>query len=153
LSNEFGVSTITMRLITGILLGLVAYASSLEVSAAGMRASTSVVRREVIAVVETQLAHFRKGEIAEAYAIASAPLRAQRPQSAFAAMVEANYPEIWSSTRAEFGVVRDDGTRASVVVQVYSKQGDAGYEYTMVKEAGRWRVHGVLRYASKKDKA
>lgn len=142
-----------MRLITGFLLGLLACASPLELGAAEMRASTSAVRREVIGVVEAQLAHFRKGKIADAYAIASAALRAQRPQPAFAAMVEANYPEIWASTRAEFGVVRDDGTRASVVVQVYSKQGDAGYDYTLVKEGGSWRVQGVLRYASRKDKA
>ncbi len=142
-----------MRLITGVLLGLLACASPLELGAAEMRASTLAVRREVIAVVEAQLVHFRKSEIADAYAIASAALRAQRPQPAFAAMVEANYPEIWASTRAEFGVVRDDGTRASVVVQVYSKQGDAGYDYTLVKEGGRWRVQGVLRHASKKGKA
>ena len=148
-----GVSVKMMRLIGGILLSLLACGSPLEVGAAEMRASTSAVRREVIAIVETQLAHFRKGEIAAAYAIASAPLRAQRPQPAFAAMVETIYPEIWASTRAEFGVVRDDGTRASVVVQVYSKKGDAGYDYTLVKEDGRWRVQGVLRHAPKKDKA
>jgi hypothetical protein len=142
-----------MRLIPSVLLGLLFFAGPFKLDAAEMRASTAAVRREVVAVVEAQLAHFRKGEIADAYAIASAPLRAQRTQPVFAAMVEANYPEIWTSTRAEFGVVRDDGTRASVVVQVYSANGDASYNYTMVKEAGRWRVHGVLRHASKKNKA
>jgi len=141
-----------MRLIMGILLGVLACGIPLELGAAEMRASTSAVRREVIAVLEAQLAHFRKGELADAYALASAPLRAQRPLSAFAAMVEANYPEIWTNTRAEFGVVRDDSIRANVIVQVYSKKGDAGYNYTLVKEGGRWRVHGVLRHASKKEK-
>lgn len=148
-----GVSTILMRLIQRLLLGLLAIAGPLELSAAEMRASTSTVRREVIAVVAEQLTHFRKGEIADAYTIASSALRAQRPQPVFAAMVETNYPEIWANVRAEFGVVRDDGTRASVVVQVYSENGNAGYEYTLVREAGRWRVQGVLRSASRKDKA
>jgi hypothetical protein len=61
-----------------------------------------------------------------------------------------NYPEIWSNTKAEFGLVRDDGTRATVLVQVYAKEGSAGYDYGLVKERDGWRIESVLRHAPKK---
>ncbi|MES2694274.1 MAG: hypothetical protein V4773_12435, partial [Verrucomicrobiota bacterium] len=46
----------------------------------------------------------------------------------------------------QFGIVRDDGQRATVTAQVYSKNGDAAsYDYTLTKEKAGWRVLGVLR--------
>ena len=45
----------------------------------GMRASKPELRKEVVAVIEGQLAAFRAGETQKAYAFAAAPLRAQRP--------------------------------------------------------------------------
>lgn len=121
--------------------------------AAEMRATSAAVRKEVVAAIEAQLGYFRKGDVAGAFGMASAALRAQRPAAVFAAMVESGYPEIWTNTRAEFGVVRSDGTKAEVVVQVYSKTGSAAYDYALVREATGWRVHGVLRHAPKKEKA
>ncbi len=121
--------------------------------AAEMRASSAAVRKDVIAAIEAQLGFFRKGDAAGAFGLASTPLRTQRPVAVFAAMVESGYPEIWANTRAEFGVVRSDGAKAEVVVQVYSKTGAAAYDYALVRESNGWRVHGVLRHAPKKEKA
>ena len=118
--------------------------------AADTRASTQEVRKEVVAAIEAQLAAFRKGDINKAYSYAAAELRAQKPLRTFTAIVQANYPEIWANTRAEFGIVRDDGARASVTVQVYSKTSATGYDFTLVKERAGWRVHGVLRHEPKK---
>ena len=50
-----------------------------------------------------------------------------------------------------WGIVRDDGRRATVTVQVYAKTGDTGYDFTLVKERSAWRIHGVVRHAPKKS--
>lgn len=115
-----------------------------------MRASKPETKKEIVAVIEEQLAAFRKGDLARAYGYAAAELRAQKPLRTFTAIVKENYPEIWANMRAEFGIVRDDGTRASVTVQVYSKASNAGYDFTLVREKAGWRVHGVLRHEPKK---
>ncbi len=148
-----GLSEGMKHLLLCALLGILGLMVGGVAVAAEMRASSAAVRKEVIAAVEAQLGSFRKGDVAGAFGMASTALRAQRSAAVFAAMVESGYPEIWANTRAEFGVVRSDGTKAEVVVQVYSKTGSAGYDYALVKEPNGWRVHGVLRHASKKEKA
>lgn len=114
-----------------------------------MRVSKPAVRDDVTAVIEAQLAAFRGNDVAKAYSYAAIPLRAQTPQMAFARLVQKNYPEIWSNTQAEFGIVRDDGERATVVVRVVSKVGVASYDYILFKEKVGWRIGGVLRHESR----
>lgn len=115
-----------------------------------MRASKPEVKKEIVAVIDAQLAAFRKGDTAKAYSYAAADLRAQKPLKIFAAIVRDNYPEIWASTRAEPGIVRDDGAHAAVTVQVYGKSEDAAYDFTLVKEKAGWRIYGVVRHEPKK---
>lgn len=114
--------------------------------AAELRASVPAVRRDVVGVIEAQLAAFRAGDVAGAFGQASAALRAQIPLRAFAAMIRGSYAEIWSSERAEFGLVRDDGTRASVRVHVWAAGRRAAFDYGLVREAGGWRVGSVVRH-------
>jgi hypothetical protein len=114
-----------------------------------LRASKPELKQQIVAVIEAQLAAFRKGDVAKAYTFAAAELRSQKPLRVFQAIVQENYPEIWASTRAEFGIVRDNGTQATVTVQVYSKAGDAPYDFTLAKENAGWRIYGVIRHAPK----
>lgn len=119
--------------------------------AAEVRASKPEVRKDVVAVIDGQLEAFRAGDTKKAYSFSASALRAQNPLKRFLAIVENNYPEIWKSTKSEIGLVRDDGTRATVLVQVYGKEGSAGYDYGLVKEKDGWRIDSVLRHAPKKD--
>lgn len=114
-----------------------------------LHGSKPEVRREIVAVVDAQLAAFRVGDVRKAYRYASADLRAQKPLQAFALIVRENYPEIWTNTRAEFGLVRDDGAQATLLVQVFGKDGDAAYDYTLAREKAGWRISAVLRHAPK----
>jgi hypothetical protein len=114
-----------------------------------MRASKPEVKKEIVAAIEGQLAAFRKGEVEKAYGFASAELRAQKPLRTFVAIVEANYPEIWANTRAEYGIARDDGVQATLLVKVFTKDSDATYNFTLVRERTGWRIYGVLRSAPK----
>jgi hypothetical protein len=113
-------------------------------------ASKAEVRREIVATIEAQLGAFRAGDARKAYGYASADLRAQKPLKAFAAIVRENYPEIWTNTRAEFGLVRDDGAESTVLVHVFGRDSDAAYDYTLVLEKAGWRIAAVLRHAPKK---
>lgn len=129
-----------------IVLGLLVSAAA---RGAEWKASKPEVRKEVVAVIEAQLAAFRERDLKRAHDLASRELRAQKPLPVFSQIVQANYPELWANTRAEFGIVRDDGGQATVTVHVYSKAGDAAYDYTLVKERQGWRVHGVVRHEAK----
>jgi len=137
------------RLGLGLALGMAGAGGAAGAEPGALRASKPEVKKEIVAVIEAQLAAWRKNDLAEAYSFAAAELRAQKPLREFTAIVEANYPEIRASTRAEFGIVRDDGRRGTVTVQVYAKNGDAAYHYTLVQERGSWRIHGVVRHVPK----
>ncbi len=114
--------------------------------AAEPRASRPEVRAAVLRVVEDQLAAFRRGRPEAAYGFASAPFRAQRTLEAFVAIVRDHYPEVWHNVRAEPGIVRDDGARATVTMQVHAPNAAVAYDYTLVREAAGWRIHGVVRH-------
>jgi hypothetical protein len=129
--------------VVALLLGITTASRAAETE---LRASKPATRKEIIATIDGQLAAFRSGDAARAYGFSAAELRAQKPLRTFVYIVQENYPEIWSSTRAEYGVVRDDGTHATVLVHVFGKNSDASYDYTLVKERAGWRVHDVLRH-------
>lgn len=129
-----------------IFLGLaLAFCAGAGARAAELRVSKPEVRREVVAVVEAQLAAFRAGDVERAWSHASVALRASRPLSVFGTMVRDHYAEIWANTRAEYGLVRDDGAQATLAVHVYAGERSAAYEYSLVMEQGRWRISAVLR--------
>jgi hypothetical protein len=116
-----------------------------------LRASKPEVRREIVAAIEGQLAAFRKHDVAKAYRYSAAALQAEKPIAVFVAIVRANYPEIWTNTRAECGIVRDDGENATVLVHVYGKDSDASYDYALTRENRAWRIKGVLRHTPTKE--
>ena len=131
-------------LLFGLSFGLLLAGPSAR--AAELRASKPEVRKEIVAVIDAQLGAFRRGQPEAAYRQAAAVFRAQRSLPAFVAIVRGSYPEIWANTRAEPGIVRDDGARAAVTVQVYSETGDAAYDYSLAKEKAGWRILGVVRH-------
>ncbi len=111
-----------------------------------MRASKADVKKEIVAVIDAQLAAFRKNDAAKAYAYSATALRAQKPLRVFAMIVKESYPEIWANTGAEYGLVRDDGEHARLLVHVKAKSSEASYDYFMLKERAGWRIEGVLRH-------
>jgi hypothetical protein len=130
-----------------------AVGSGIAFAAGAMRISKPAVKDEIVGVIEAQLTAFRAGETEKAYRYASETMRQQTPLRAFVRLIQTNYPEIWQSTRAEFGVVRDDGDHATVIVHVYRKESDAPYDYVLFKESAGWRIRGVLRHESSRGTA
>lgn len=136
---------------TALMGGVILAMGTARSADSSLLASKPEVRREIIAVVEAQLAAFRANDVRKAHGYASSALRAQKPLNIFAAIVRENYPEIWVNQRAEFGLVRDDGREATLLVHVFGKDSDASYDYTLVKEAKAWRIAAVLRHAPKRN--
>jgi hypothetical protein len=93
-----------------------------------------------------QLAAFRRGDWAAAYAFASSAIQAQFAPEAFRAMVTHGYAPIARSAAATVGRVEAlDAQHGLVEVRVEGESGetiDALYE--LVEEQGAWRINGVL---------
>ncbi|MSU52066.1 MAG: hypothetical protein CK548_04555 [Opitutia bacterium] len=142
-------------IIGGLFLAVLAWAGAVAQAAepGGMRASKPAVKVEIIEAIDGQLAAFRKNEVGRAYAYASTGLQQQTPIRRFAALVRDGYPEIWANARAEYGLVRDDGARATVTVRVFVESGrSAVYDYVLAREDDVWRIAGVLRHEAKSEK-
>ena len=115
-----------------------------------MKASGAEVRREVLAVIDAQLAAFRGHDLKKAYTFAAASLRQKFPLARFETTVQQNYPDIWSNARAEYGIVQDNGVEAALRVRVFGATGDSvSYDYVLFKEPSGWRIASVLRHATK----
>jgi Domain of unknown function (DUF4864) len=88
-----------------------------------------------------QLAAFRRGDWAAAYAFASSAIQAQFGPEAFRAMVTGGYAPIARSVSAVVG--RTEALDAEVRVEGENGETiDALYE--LVEEQGTWRVNGVV---------
>ena len=113
--------------------------------AAELHYSKAEVRKELVALVDTQLAAFRTGDFARAYERAAAPLRAQFTLKEFTVMVEQSYPLIAHNERAEFGLTMDDGENATLTVRVFGAGGQSvDYRYALARESAGWRISGVV---------
>lgn len=129
-----------------LVFAIAAGAMTLGTAVAALPISKRAVSEQVTKVIEAQLAAFRAGDVEKAYGYAAEPLRLQTSAPAFARIVQQNYPEIWRNTRAEYGLIRDDGNRATVIVHVFAKDMEAAYDYVLFKESAGWRIGGVLRH-------
>jgi hypothetical protein len=128
-----------------VLLGALGLGSGLRADDADLPASKAQVRREIITVIEGQLAAFRKHDLPRAYTLAAAGLRAQVAPARFAEMVKSGYPAIWNNVRAEYGLVRDDGESAVLHVRVTARDGESeGYSYILFKDPDGWRIAQVV---------
>jgi hypothetical protein len=138
-----------VRRLTGILFfGLVLFTAIRGASAddaPAMHYSRPEVRKEIVAVVEGQLAAFRANDYAQAYTFAARQLREQFTAKQFTVMIVRGYPVIAQNKRAECGLPMDDGSTATLVVEVFASEGRSGsYRYTLLKEAAGWRIAGVV---------
>jgi hypothetical protein len=119
----------------------------LTVSAADapkLKPSEPAVKKELTAVVESQLAAFREHDFKTAYSFAASAIKEQFPLGAFEQMVKEGYPVIAQSTAATFGVILDDGQQAVVHTVVKGKSGKIGrYQYLLVREGKGWKINGV----------
>jgi hypothetical protein len=122
---------------------------AMQAADSGMRASKPDVKKAVVAVIEEQLVAFRKGETDKAYSFSSQRLQRRNSLRTFLAIVKSGYPEIWTNISAEYGIVRDDGETATVLVHVKGKQGEASYDYRLDKERVGWRIAGVVPHEAR----
>ena len=144
----------SLRGLTVFALGLASLAAPLSGAGSGeaLRPTGPAVRAELEGVVGRQLQAWREDRPADAYACASAALRAQFPLAAFVAMVRRGYPEIAANRSAEFGIARDDGSRAEILVRVVPAEGSAvRYRYLLTREPDGWRIHGVVPDDRRRD--
>ena len=111
-----------------------------------VRLSDESVRNELIQVIQSQLAAFRKDDYPRAYNYAASSIHDQVPLPAFERMVRTGFPVIARSTAAEFGIVLDNGRDAVVSVGIVGDSGKIiSYRYQLRFERSEWKISGVVR--------
>jgi hypothetical protein len=105
-------------------------------------------------VIMQQLEAFRRDDFDTAFGFASDEIHQLFDRARFEQMVRGGYPEIARSASAVVdGVERVDGGRLYLFVRVRGENGrlvEAVYE--MVREAGRWRINGVVTRPDSSEK-
>ncbi|HKZ05403.1 MAG TPA: DUF4864 domain-containing protein [Methylomirabilota bacterium] len=113
------------------------------------RAQAAPTATDVDAAAEPvmqQLEAFRRDDFDAAYAFASAEIRQRFDRARFEAMVRGGYPEIARSVFA--AVAQGDRAPNGNVYLVLKIRGANGVSieavYEMVREAGAWKINGVV---------
>ena len=111
--------------------------------------SEEAARKELIQVVESQLAAFRDEDYSAAYTFAASSIKAAFPLPQFERMVKTGYPAIAQSKAVIFGVILDNGEEATVNVKLEGKSNRAvNYQYFLIKEKAGWKIRGVVEVKS-----
>lgn len=107
--------------------------------------SSDIVKQELVAIVDAQLAAFREDDFTRAYAFAAGGIRGMFPQADFERMVKTTYPAIAKSRSADYGLAFDTGEEAVINVRVVGAADgrSVSYQYTLEKEDGVWKITGV----------
>lgn len=108
-----------------------------------LHSSSPAVKTELTAVIDAQLAAFRKGDFRKAYTFAAREIQEMFGVADFELMVKSGYPVIASSARAEYGLTLDAGDEAVVTVSVQSGSQSISYQYHLKKQDGAWKIAGV----------
>lgn len=106
-------------------------------------------------VVMQQLDAFRRDDFDAAFGLASAEIHQLFDRTRFEAMVRGGYPEIAHSSSAFVtGSERGPGGRLYLLLHVSGVNGEAVEAvYEMVREAGAWRVNGVVARPDTSERA
>jgi hypothetical protein len=113
---------------------------------APFKLSDEPVRRDLMRVIDSQLAAFRNGDFKSAYGWADSALRQDLSPTEFREMVRTSYPAIAASSSASCGIVFDNGRLAVVMVSVTSRSGSlVHYQYLLHRERVGWKISGVTR--------
>ena len=106
----------------------------------------AAVRAEIIAVIENQIAAFRRDDALAAFSFASPTIRAQFGDAGtFLAMVAALYRPVYRPRRLEFLDLKSVDGRLVQQVLVMGPEGEFVMAlYPMVRIDGRWRINGCF---------
>ena len=103
-------------------------------------------RAEIIAVIESQVAAFRRDDAVAAFSFASPSIRAQFGDAGtFLAMVAQSYRPVYRPRRFEFLDLQPVDGRWVQRVLVTGPDGELVMAlYPMVRVNGRWRINGCV---------
>jgi hypothetical protein len=141
------------RLIRGLTRGLLLLGVTfLSAAEPALRPSGPEVKAAIEAIVSAQLSAWRENRTADAYACASASIRAQFPLEAFVLMVRRGYPEIATNRRAAYSLAQDNGVTGELSVWVTPAEGKpVRYRYLLIRESDGWRINGVAPDTRRRD--
>ncbi len=106
----------------------------------------AAARAEIMSVIESQVAAFRRDDAVSAFSFASPTIRAQFGDAdTFLAMVAAQYRPVYRPRRLEFLDLKSVDGRLVQRVLVMGPEGEFVMAlYPMVRVDGRWRINGCF---------
>ncbi len=106
----------------------------------------TAARAEIMSVIESQIAAFRRDDAVAAFSFASPTIRAQFGDAGtFLAMVAAQYRPVYRPRRLEFLDLKSVDGRLVQRVLVMGPEGEFVMAlYPMVRVDGRWRINGCF---------
>ena len=106
----------------------------------------AAVQAEIISVIESQIAAFRRDDAVAAFSFASPTIRAQFGDAGtFLAMVAALYRPVYRPRRLEFLDLKSVDGQLVQRVLVMGPEGEFVMAlYPMVRVDGRWRINGCF---------
>ena len=106
----------------------------------------AAAQAEIISVIESQIAAFRRDDAVAAFSFASPTIHAQFGDAdTFLAMVAALYPPVYRPRRLEFLDLKSVEGRWVQRVLIVGPQGEFVMAmYPMVRVDGRWRINGCF---------
>jgi hypothetical protein len=123
-----------------------------EVNLGAFKLTDDKLQKQLVLVIQSQLAAFRQEDYSAAYAFAAADFKAQVPLAAFERLVKAAFPQIARSRSAEYGIILDNGEDARVEVTIVGESGTRiHYQYVLHREHGGWKIGGVNEGQTEKN--
>jgi hypothetical protein len=108
------------------------------------RADANVKPADLYAVIDRQLGNLRNGDFPHAYEYASRAIQQQYTLQQFADMIQADYSDMTSATRAEYGPVQTRGPHATIQTYLIGPHGQVvPCIFILVHEADAWRIDGA----------
>jgi len=101
-------------------------------------------KEALTAVINGQLAAFRKDDYAGAFVFADSAFKNALSVERFEQMVKGGYPAIAHSSSSRCGLSFDNGDEAVVNVRVFSEGREpVDYQYALHRDGANWRITGV----------
>ena len=123
-----------------------------EANVGAFKLTEDKLQKQLVRVIQSQLAAFRQEDYSAAYGLAAADFKAQVSLAAFERLVKAAFPQLARSRSAEYGIILDNGEDARVEVTIVGETGTRiHYQYVLHSEHGGWKIGGVNEDQTEKN--
>ena len=111
--------------------------------------SCSTEKVELVSIIDSQMAAFKRRDFPKAYALTSKLFKRSFSLQSFAALITNAYPVLISNTNVLPGICKRLGNQAQIMVQVSDmKNNKTILIYKLSLNSNKWEIDGAVRVES-----